>query len=394
MDASALPLSRFTVLDLTRVRSGPTAVRQLGDWGANVIKIEEPGPQDGDGGAFDMRHGFDFQNLQRNKRSITLNLKSPDGLAIFKRLVEKADVLVENYRPDVKTRLGIDYESMRRINPRLVYGSISGFGQTGPYARRPGFDPVVQGMGGLMSITGLPGQGPVRAGIAVSDTGAGLYCALGILTALLEREVSGQGQWVHTSLLQSMIAMLDFQAARWLMSREVAGQVGNNHPTTVPVGAFKTADGMVVIAAVGDMFEKLCKAMEMPDLLANPEYATPKQRQKHREALNVAIEARTVKRTSAEWVERLNDAGVPCGPIYSIDQMFDDPQVKAIGMDCPVTHPKLGEIHLVGQGVNLERTPWAMRSAPPDRGQHTDEVLKECGFDDGEIAGFRERRVV
>jgi crotonobetainyl-CoA:carnitine CoA-transferase CaiB-like acyl-CoA transferase len=394
MNASALPLSHITVLDLTRVRSGPTAVRQFADWGADVIKIEEPSTGTDDGGPFHERHGSDFQNLQRNKRSVTLNLKSPEGLEIFKRMVAKADVLVENYRPDVKFRLGIDYESMSKINPRLVYGSISGFGQEGPYRNRPGFDPVVQGMGGLMSITGLPGQGPVRAGIAVSDTGAGLYLALGIMTALLERERSGKGQWVHTSLLQSMIAMLDFQASRWLMSGEVAGQAGNNHPTSVPVGAFKTADGMIVIAAVGNMFERLCKVMEMPELLTHPDYVTTALRRKNRQALNDEIEKRTVKLPSLDLIQKLNDAGVPAGPIYSIDKMFDDPQVKAIGMDAAVQHPQLGEIHLVGQGVTLERTPWAMRKATPALGENTDEILADLGYDAQQIAAFREGKVV
>ena len=332
MSEARLPLSRYTVLDLTRARSGPTAVRQLADWGANVIKIEEPGEQDGDGGPFDRRHGSDFQNLHRNKRSITLNLKSPDGVAIFKRMVEKADVVVENYRPGVKHRLGIDYESLRKINPRLVYASISGFGQEGPYRDRPGLDHVVQGMGGLMSITGLPGQGPVRAGIAISDSSAGLYCAFGIVLALLEREHSGEGQWVQTSLLQALIAMLDFQAARWLVNREVPPQAGNNHPTAIPTGVFKTADGYINLAASGNLYERLCRAIGAPELIKHPDYADFKLRQKHRDALNEEIAARTVKKTSAEWIELLNEAGVPCGPIYTIDKMFADSQVQQIAM--------------------------------------------------------------
>jgi crotonobetainyl-CoA:carnitine CoA-transferase CaiB-like acyl-CoA transferase len=394
MADAGLPLSRYTVLDLTRARAGPTAVRQLADWGANVIKVEEPGEQDGDGGPFDRRHGPDFQNLHRNKRSITLNLKSPDGVAVFKRMVEKADVVVENYRPGVKHRLGIDYESLRKINPRLVYASISGFGQEGPYKNRPGLDHVVQGMGGLMSITGLPGQGPVRAGIAISDSSAGLYCAFGIVLALLEREHSGQGQWVQTSLLQALIAMLDFQAARWLVSKEVPPQAGNNHPTAIPTGVFKTADGYINIAASGNLYERLCRAIGAPELIKHPDYADFKLRQKNRDALNEEITARTMKKPSAEWIELLNQAGVPCGPIYTIDRMFGDPQVQTLGMAQPVEHYRLGKIDIVGQGVKLVRTPAQVRTAAPDRGANTREVLAEFGYDAAAIEDLQRRGVV
>jgi crotonobetainyl-CoA:carnitine CoA-transferase CaiB-like acyl-CoA transferase len=394
MSGSRLPLSGFTVLDLTRARSGPTAVRQLADWGADVIKIEEPGDQDGDGGPFDKRHGADFQNLHRNKRSMTLNLKTPEGVAVLKRLAAKADVLVENYRPGVKHRLGIDYEALRQVNPRLVYASISGFGQDGPYADRPGLDHVVQGMGGLMSITGLPGQGPVRAGIAISDSCAGIYCAFGVVLALLERERSGEGQWVHTSLLQALIAMLDFQAARWLVSGEVPPQAGNNHPTAIPTGVFKTADGHINIAASGALFGRLCKALDAPQLIKHPDYADFKLRSKNRDALNREIEARTVKRTSAEWIDALNKAGVPCGPIYTVDKVFADPQVQHIGMAKPVHHPQLGDIRLVGQGVNLSRASADIRSAAPDRGTHTRVVLEELGYDAAAINDMQQRGIV
>ena len=394
MSANHLPLSRYTVLDLTRARSGPTAVRQLADWGANVIKIEEPGEPDGDGGPFDRRHGSDFQNLHRNKRSITLNLKDPEGVAIFKRMAEKADVVVENYRPGVKHRLGIDYESLRKINPRIVYASISGFGQEGPYRDRPGLDHVVQGMGGLMSITGLPGQGPVRAGIAISDSSAGLYLAFGIVLALLEREHSGEGQWVQTSLLQALIAMLDFQAARWLVSHEVPPQAGNNHPTAIPTGVFKTSDGYINIAGSGNLYERLCRAIGAPDLIKHPDYVDFKVRLKNRDALNAEIQMRTVKKTSAEWIEILNKAGVPCGPIYTIDRMFADPQVQLLGMAQPVEHPVLGRIDIVGQGVKLARTPAQIRKPAPDRGQNTREILGEVGYDAAAIEDLRKRGIV
>src|SRR6201997_1213381 len=314
-------LSRFTVLDLTRVRAGPTCVRQLADWGANVIKIDALLEDAGGEQLGGPRQGSDFQNLHRNKRAISLNLKDPKGLEVFNRLVAKADVVVENFRPDVKSKLGIDYESVKKVNPRIVYGSISGFGQDGPYHKRPGFDQIAQGMGGLMSITGAPGEGPMRVGIPVADLAAGLFCAMGILTALLEREVSGEGQWVQTSLLQAQIFMLDFQAARWLMDKDVAKQAGNNHPTSVPTGVFKTSDGYINIAtAGGKIWERCAEALDAPQLAARPEYATSPSRLKNRDALNAEINEITAKRPTAEWVERFNDAGVPCGPIYTIDQ--------------------------------------------------------------------------
>jgi crotonobetainyl-CoA:carnitine CoA-transferase CaiB-like acyl-CoA transferase len=388
-------LSRFTVLDLTRIRSGPAAVRQLADWGANVIKIEAP-PEVADteqpGGP---RHGADFQNLHRNKRAITLDLKSARGHEVFTRLVAKADVVVENYRPDVKERLSIDYSRLRRINPRLVYASISGFGQDGPYRGRPGFDQIAQGMGGLMSITGAPGGGPMRVGIPVADLAAGLFCAMGILTALLEREQSGEGQWVQTSLLQAQIFMLDFQAARWLMHGEVAGQAGNSHPTSIPTGAFKTADGHINIATAGQkIWERLAVALGADHLLADPRFATNATRSENRDALNTAIEAVTVTRPTAAWVDALNAAGVPCGPIYTIDQMFDDPQVRHLGIAQDVPNDDGRDIRLVGQPMTLSRTPSRMAVRPPDVAEHTDEVLREFGFSGHEIAELRAAHVV
>jgi crotonobetainyl-CoA:carnitine CoA-transferase CaiB-like acyl-CoA transferase len=386
-----LPLSRFTVIDLTRARSGPTAVRQLADWGADVLKIESPG-DDADIGS---RHGSDFQNLHRNKRSLTLNLKDPDGIAILKRLAERADAIVENYRPDVKHRLGIDYETLRAINPRLVYASISGFGQDGPYRERPGFDQIAQGMGGLMSITGLPGQGPVRAGIAIADLTAGVFCAMGILIALLEREESGEGQWVQSSLLGAQIAMLDFQAARWLISGEVPEQAGNNHPTSIPTGVFATADGHINIAASGgEIFARLCKALGAEGLATDPAFATGKARLRNRDQLNHAIETITRTRSSAEWIDLLNRAGVPSGPINRIDQVFADPQVLRMGITRPIESSRYGHQELVGQAVELSRTPWAVRTPTPDKGEHTDAVLSALGYDASTIASLRARGVI
>jgi len=388
-----LPLVHIKVLDLTRVRAGPTAVRQLADWGADVIKIEQPG--DGGGTLGGARHGPDFQNLHRNKRSLSLNLKSDQGREIFFKLVNDADVVVENYRPDVKFRLGIDYEKVKAANPQVVYASISGFGQDGPYGHLPGFDQVAQGMGGLMSITGLPGQGPVRAGIPVADLSAGLYTALGILTALIGRQHTGTGQWVQASLLEAQIAMLDFQAERWLLDGEVAPQAGNNHPTGIPTGVFATADGHINIAATGAaIYERFCEVMQRPNWLTDERFRSPGARSKNRDAMNAEIEAITVGRSSEAWIKAFNDAGVPAGYIYSIDEVFNDPQVKHLQMASPVHHPELGDINLVAQPVTLSDAPFRIRSATPKLGEHTDEVLSAIGYTDGEIEQFRLDEVV
>ena len=389
------PLSRFKVLDLTRVRSGPTCVRQLGDWGADVIKIETPEKlelSDGWGGG---RHGPDFQNLHRNKRAMTLNLKDPRGLEIFMKLVENADVVVENFRPDVKFRLGIDYESLKKVNRRIVLASISGFGQDGPYAKRPGFDQIAQGMGGLMGITGEPGRGPMRAGIAVADSSAGVFAALGITTALLEREESGEGQWVHVSLLQAMIAMLDFQAARWLIAKEVPAQAGNDHPTSIPTGVFPTADGYVNIAAGEDgMWARLCRALKAEELLARPDFATGKLRSANREAVNRELSERTRQFKTKDLIAILETGGVASGPIYKMNEMFEDPQVKHVKMAAPLQHPVLGDIHVVNQPFVLSRTPSEIRTATPERGVHTDEILRELGYGAEDIEKLRTEIVV
>jgi crotonobetainyl-CoA:carnitine CoA-transferase CaiB-like acyl-CoA transferase len=393
-----LPLSRFKVVDLTAHRAGPTAVRQLADWGAETIKVEAPPAINKDkGGLIGSRHGFDLQNLHRNKRSMTLDLKSAEGKEIFFRLVKEADVVVENYRSRVKHRLGVDYEACRKANPRIVYGSIAGFGQDGPYGARPGVDQIAQGMGGLMSVTGLPGQGPVRVGIPICDLTAGVFLAQGILIALLEREISGEGQWVHTSLLQAMISMMDFQAARYLKDGEVPKQAGNNHPTGVPTGVFPTADGHINIAASGAvLFERLCKALDAEQILENPAYKTFETRSANRDELNSEISEVTRTKPSQHWVELLNDAGVPCGPIYDVEQVFNDPQVRHLGIAVPVESPALGEFPVVGQPVVLTRTPQPkkMRRATPEFGEHTDDILKDLGFGKKEIAGLRARGAV
>ena len=386
-------LARFTVLDLTRVRAGPTCVRQLADWGANVIKIESPpGVEDQMGGA---REGSDFQNLHRNKRSMTLNLKAPEGRAAFKRMVKKADVVVENFRPDVKKRLGIDYKILAKVNPRLIYASISGFGQTGPYANRPGFDQIAQGMGGLMSITGLPGQGPVRAGIPIADLTAGLFAAIGILVALLEREKSKKGQYIQTSLLQAQVFMLDFQGSRYLVKGEIPKQAGNNHPTSIPTGVFKTKDGYINIATAGQKtWQRFCEEVGATALMDKPDYKTPEARSKNRDALSVEIDNYLANGTSADWVDRLNKAGVPSGPIYAIDQVFADPQVQHLGIVQAVTRKDKSKMKLLGQPVMLSRTPSRLAARPPDLGEHTDVILKEFGFKAREIAALRQAKAL
>jgi len=384
-------LDDLIVLDLTRVRAGPTCVRQFADWGAKVIKIEMP---EAGGSAmqtdFSARHEPDFQNLHRNKRSMTLNLKTGEGISILRRMVERADIIVENYRPDVKTRLGIDYESLSQVNPRLIYASISGFGQDGPYSDRPGVDQIAQGMSGLMSITGEPGRGPMRVGTALADLSAGLFAAMGVLVALHERERSDRGQWVQTSLLQAQIFMLDFQAARYLVSGEVAGQAGNNHPTGAPTGVFRTKDGYVNIAPTPVMWRRFCKAIEREDLIEHPEFATLKGRRDHRDKLNELISEITASMTSSDLVENLNQAGIPCGPIYTIDQTFADPQVRHLGIAQDVASPARGPIKLVGQPFTLSRTPSQLLSSAPECGEHTGEILAEFGYSSEDITRLRQ----
>lgn len=385
-----MPLSHIKVIDLTRARSGPTCVRQLADMGAQVIKVEQHDDEEGVS-----RHNPDFQNLHRNKRSITLNLKDERGKDILKKLVTRADVLVENYRPDVKQRLGIDYPDLRPLNPRLIYTSISGFGQTGPYKDRPGYDQIAQGLGGLMSITGFPGGGPLRVGIPVADLSAGLLAAQGILVALIERERSGEGQWVHTSLLEAMIAMLDFQAARWLIAKEVPPQAGNNHPTGIPTGTFKVKDGYINIAASGQhMWKRLGKALDAEELFADPRFATPGKRSRNRDELTVVLEEKLQAKGAQEWIEALNAAGVPCGPILTIDQVFANEQVRHLRLAREVRHPQLGPIEVLGVAVTLSRTPGGVVSPTPEKGEHTEEVLTELGFTAEEILELRRAGVV
>ncbi|SFH98534.1 CaiB/BaiF CoA transferase family protein [Albimonas pacifica] len=387
---AAGPLSRFRILDLTRIRSGPTCVKQFADWGADVIRIEPPA----DASGYADRSGSDFQNLHRNKRSLTLDLKTEEGRGLLLRLVDGADALVENFRPGVMDRLGLGWEALHARNPALVMGSISGFGQTGPYASRPGFDQVAQGMGGLMSVTGLPGQGPVRAGIPVADLTAGMWCAMGVMAALLEREVTGEGRWVQTSLLQAQVAMLDFQAARWLIDGQVPGQAGNDHPTATPMGVYPASDGLMNIAVTGArMWRDFCAVIGRADLADHPDYAAPRDRLRNRPALNALIGAITATRTIAEWTEALLAASIPCGPINAVDQVFADPQVQAMGLVGEVEHPSRGPLKVLNQPVRMSGAEPVLRAPAPEAGEHSDELLAELGLSAAEIADLKERKI-
>ena len=389
--ADPLPLADLLVLDLTIARAGPTAVRQLADWGADVVFIEPPAPEDTSAG----RHGPDFLNLNRNKRSLSLDLKRDEGRALLHRLVEKADVLVENMRPTVKKKLGFDWETVSAINPRLVMGSISGFGQDGPYAERGGVDQIAQGLGGMMSVTGLPGQGPVRAGVAISDVTAGLQLAVGILVALHERERTGRGRYVHTSLLESMIGMMDFQAARYTVAKDVPPQAGNHHPTMGPMGMYATRDGYMNVAAPwGRLWSALCDVIARPELASDPRFAQAADRARNRDALNEEIERALSTKTTREWVEAMNAVGIPSGPVNDLAETFADPQVRHLGVATPVTHPVVGEIEILRNATHLEGVSSDIRRPAPEPGEHTEEILRQFGLEDAEIARLREDGVV
>jgi formyl-CoA transferase len=386
-------LARFRVVDLTQVRAGPTACRQLADWGADVIQVQMPEHMRGDdtlGG----QDGSDYQYTHRNKRSITLNLKEPEGIALLKRLIASADVVVENFRPDVKFRLGIDYETLSKDHPRLVYASISGFGQTGPLAQRPGFDQIAQGMGGLMSVTGQPGGEPMRVGIPIADLCAGIFAAQGILVALLEREQSGRGQWLHTSLLESMVYMMDFQTSRWLIDGEVPTQAGNFHPTSIPTGVYKARDGYMNIAVFGSkIWERFCDILGAPEWVTDEHYKDKMGRSVNRDSLNAEINRRLAAHDRAYWIEKLNDGGVACGLINNVQEMFAEPQIQHLGMVKEVVSSHHGPQRLVGQPVQLERTPSTIARASPKRGEHSEEILRELGLQADEMAPLKAKGV-
>ncbi|HZZ52821.1 MAG TPA: CoA transferase, partial [Trebonia sp.] len=390
-----LPLADIRVIDLTVARAGPTCVRQLADWGADVIRVEPAGDQAARDALAGGRHASDFQHLHRNKRSLSLNLKSVAGREVLLRLVDTADVLVENMRPPVKERLGFDFGTVHARNPRLVYASLSGFGQDGPYGDRGGVDQIAQGMGGLMSVTGLPGTGPTRAGIPVSDLAAGLYLAIGVLVALHDRDRTGTGRWVQTSLLESMIAMMDFQAVRWTIDRQVPGQAGNHHPTSVPMGCFATADGYVNIGAAGGrLLDAFCSVIGLPWLPGDARFDSLDKRSANRAELNALVAGQLRTRTTAAWVSALNEAGVPCGPVYRMDEVFADPQVEHLAMTQTVQHPVLGPLAIVRNAVRMTGGPDTVRTPAPDHGDHTDEVLTGLGYSPAEIGRLRAQEVI
>jgi len=393
-----LPLSKYTVLDLTIARAGPTAARVLADWGANVIQVNPPNKPGQKGGSVTgNRDGFDFQNLQRNKRSITIDLKNDEGHDLFLSLAQKSDVIIENFRADVKHRLKIDYDNIKKINPKIIYGSISGFGQTGPYRERPGLDQIIQGMSGLMSITGMEDSGPTRVGIPINDLCAGMFLAQGIIIALLNRESTGRGQWVHTSLLEAGIFMLDFQASRWLQKGQIAKQAGNNHPTGIPQGCYETSDKLINVSAVGDrLFARFCQAVGLDQLIEDDKYSTDEMRLENRDELNGIISKVLSQNNSEYWIEKLNRVGVPCGPVNNIAEMFSDEQVKHLKMNRKVKHHRLGELDVVRQPINFSEyeQPDELKYPAPDLGQHNKDVLMEFGFDEDYISSLLEKGII
>jgi crotonobetainyl-CoA:carnitine CoA-transferase CaiB-like acyl-CoA transferase len=368
-------LGGLRVVDLTTVRSGPTCTKILADFGADVVRLERPGAGD------DARVFYDQADLHRNKRSAVVNLQEPRGVEIVRRLSVRADVVVENYRPDVKRRLGIDYETLVRHNPRLVYASISGFGQDGPYRDRPGYDQIVQGMSGLMWLTGTPDTAPLRVGIPIGDLLAGYLCTLGILTALHERQTSGRGQHVTTSLLEALAGSLSFQAVKYLNTGEVPPPVGNHHPLTAPMGVYRAADGFMNLAVGNDeMFGRLCRALGVPEVAQDPRFARSSGRVEHRAALDPILHRRLETRPVAEWVELLNAAGVACGPIYRVDQVFADPQLQRAGLVHEQDHVAFGPVKVLGLPVHLGRTPPTVRTPAPVPGADTRAVLHDIGY--------------
>ena len=391
------PLKGIRVIDLTRYLAGPMTAMMLGDLGADVIKVEPlpTGDAARQSGPFDDGESVYYMASNRNKRSIALDLRSPEGMQVLKELLSDADVFVENFRPGTAVSMGLGPEELLELNPGLIYASISGFGNTDAGRDLPGFDQTVQAMSGLMSVTGTEESGPMRVGIAIADAGTGAFATMGILAALLERERTGQGTVVEASLMQSMLTLINYQAQASLSLGIVPGPVGNDHPIMFPQGTFKTADGAVTIACGNEkMWRRLCDSIGLASIAEDDAYATNEQRMKNRRALRVLIEEALSHRSSAEWVEVINDGGVPCGPVLNIQEALDHPTTKALGLVQEVTHTKLGRMQILGKAVTVGDDPRRIDRHPPLFGEHTREILTELGYDEARIAALLNERAV
>ena len=391
-------LEGIKVLDFSRALAGPYCTMMLADMGAEVIKLEMPGKGDDSrsyGPPFVEGESAYFMSVNRNKKSLTLNMKSEGSTEIIHRLIKQADVLVENFRPGVMERLGWGFQRVKEMNSKIIYCSISGFGQDGPYRMLPGFDQVMQGMGGIMSITGEPGGPPIKVGVAIADISGGMFAAYGILAALYNREKRGRGQMIDVSLLDSQVALLTYQAGAYFASGEIPQPVGSGHPLIVPYQAFKAKDVYFNIAAGNDkLWKMLCKAIGLEKVMDDPKFATNAKRVENREEIVKIISDIIITKNGEEWLKILTDAGVPCGPIYTMDKIFTDPQVLHRQMLKELDHPKIGKVKVTGVPIKLSDTPGEVGTAPPILGQHTQEILTELGFSDQDIKKFRQEKVI